>query len=190
MTLRLPAGPPRPHLPGQGPRRHPQGRHRRPPCHGRLVVPALNGSGKQAVEALRDATAGEDPRVASSTRAEESDDSRARRRHPGLRHLRGCALTGMHAQTLRQYDRLGLVSPGRTPGGGRRYSPRDIAALREIQGCRPRASAWRVCAESSSWRTRSCLRQRVGELQGEVDEHRAAARRTSLVVWRPPHRTR
>ncbi len=42
-------------------------------------------------------------------------------------------LTGLHAQTLRQYDRLGLVSPGRTPGGGRRYSPRDIAALREIQ---------------------------------------------------------
>src|SRR4051795_3665579 len=42
-------------------------------------------------------------------------------------------LAGMHAQTLRQYDRLGLVSPGRTPGGGRRYSPRDIALLREVQ---------------------------------------------------------
>ena len=39
----------------------------------------------------------------------------------------------MHAQTLRQYDRLGLVSPGRTPGGGRRYSPRDVALLREVQ---------------------------------------------------------
>ncbi len=38
-------------------------------------------------------------------------------------------LAGMHAQTLRQYDRLGLVSPGRTPGGGRRYSARDIARL-------------------------------------------------------------
>jgi MerR family transcriptional regulator/heat shock protein HspR len=43
------------------------------------------------------------------------------------------ALAGMHAQTLRQYDRLGLVSPGRTPGGGRRYSPRDVALLREVQ---------------------------------------------------------
>jgi MerR family transcriptional regulator/heat shock protein HspR len=40
---------------------------------------------------------------------------------------------GMHAQTLRQYDRLGLVSPGRTAGGGRRYSPRDVALLREVQ---------------------------------------------------------
>jgi len=39
----------------------------------------------------------------------------------------------IHAQTLRQYDRLGLVRPGRTPGGGRRYSPRDVALLREVQ---------------------------------------------------------
>jgi MerR family transcriptional regulator, heat shock protein HspR len=42
-------------------------------------------------------------------------------------------LAGMHAQTLRQYDRLGLVSPGRTAGGGRRYSARDVALLREVQ---------------------------------------------------------
>jgi MerR family transcriptional regulator, heat shock protein HspR len=42
-------------------------------------------------------------------------------------------LAGMHAPTLRQYDRLGLVSPGRTQGGGRRYSPRDVALLREVQ---------------------------------------------------------
>lgn len=42
-------------------------------------------------------------------------------------------LAGMHAQTLRQYDRLGLVSPSRTRGGGRRYSARDIALLREVQ---------------------------------------------------------
>jgi MerR family transcriptional regulator, heat shock protein HspR len=42
-------------------------------------------------------------------------------------------LAGMHAQTLRQYDRLGLVIPGRTAGGGRRYSPRDVALLREVQ---------------------------------------------------------
>ncbi len=42
-------------------------------------------------------------------------------------------LAGMHPQTLRQYDRLGLVSPGRTPGGGRRYSERDVVLLREIQ---------------------------------------------------------
>jgi MerR family transcriptional regulator/heat shock protein HspR len=42
-------------------------------------------------------------------------------------------LAGLHAQTLRSYDRLGLVSPGRSPGGGRRYSVRDIALLREVQ---------------------------------------------------------
>lgn len=42
-------------------------------------------------------------------------------------------LAGMHPQTLRQYDRLGLVSPERAPGRGRRYSGRDIAVLREVQ---------------------------------------------------------
>ncbi len=42
-------------------------------------------------------------------------------------------LAGMHPQTLRQYDRLGLVSPGRARGRGRRYSLRDIALLREVQ---------------------------------------------------------
>ena len=41
-------------------------------------------------------------------------------------------LTGLHPQTLRQYDRLGLVSPGRTGGGGRRYSLRDIELLQEV----------------------------------------------------------
>lgn len=42
-------------------------------------------------------------------------------------------LAGMHAQTLRQYDRLGIVTPARTRGGGRRYSSRDITQLREVQ---------------------------------------------------------
>jgi len=42
-------------------------------------------------------------------------------------------LAGMHPQTLRQYDRLGLVTPGRTAGRGRRYSARDVAVLREVQ---------------------------------------------------------
>jgi len=41
-------------------------------------------------------------------------------------------LTGLHPQTLRTYDRLGLVTPGRTGGGGRRYSWRDIELLREV----------------------------------------------------------
>ncbi|AGF73540.1 heat shock protein regulator HspR [Corynebacterium halotolerans YIM 70093 = DSM 44683] len=42
-------------------------------------------------------------------------------------------LAGMHAQTLRTYDRMGLVTPLRTSGGGRRYSRRDVAMLRKIQ---------------------------------------------------------
>ncbi|MDQ1583951.1 MAG: MerR family transcriptional regulator, heat shock protein HspR [Microbacteriaceae bacterium] len=41
-------------------------------------------------------------------------------------------LAGMHPQTLRQYDRLGLVSPSRTAGKSRRYSMRDVAKLREV----------------------------------------------------------
>jgi MerR family transcriptional regulator/heat shock protein HspR len=42
-------------------------------------------------------------------------------------------LSGLHPQTLRQYDRLGLVSPTRATGRGRRYSVRDIAMLRQVQ---------------------------------------------------------
>ena len=42
-------------------------------------------------------------------------------------------LSGLHPQTLRTYDRLGLVSPGRAAGRGRRYSLRDILVLREVQ---------------------------------------------------------
>ena len=41
-------------------------------------------------------------------------------------------LTGLHPQTLRTYERMGLIRPGRTGGGGRRYSARDIDLLREI----------------------------------------------------------
>ncbi|MCS4484824.1 helix-turn-helix transcriptional regulator [Gleimia sp. 6138-11-ORH1] len=42
-------------------------------------------------------------------------------------------LAGMHPQTLRQYDRLGIVIPARTKGKGRRYSTRDVERLREVQ---------------------------------------------------------
>ncbi len=43
-------------------------------------------------------------------------------------------LTGLHPQTLRTYERMGLIMPGRTRGGGRRYSARDLDRLREIAG--------------------------------------------------------
>ena len=53
--------------------------------------------------------------------------------HPVFAISVAAELSGMHPQTLRQYDRLGLVTPGRSGGGGRRYSSRDVALLREVQ---------------------------------------------------------
>ena len=57
----------------------------------------------------------------------------ARATAPVLTISAAAELAGIHAQTLRQYDRLGLVRPHRTRGGGRRYSLRDVALLREVQ---------------------------------------------------------
>lgn len=51
---------------------------------------------------------------------------------PVLAIAMAAELAGMHPQTLRQYDRLGLVSPTRTAGKSRRYSMRDVAQLREV----------------------------------------------------------
>jgi MerR family transcriptional regulator, heat shock protein HspR len=117
-------------------------------------------------------------------------------------------MAGMHPQTLRQYDRMGLVQPGRASGGGRRYSVRDVSLLREIQrlsqedgvnlaGIKRIIDLERYVAE---------LRHRVLEMEAEL----ARARRrvaelealspyprsdllpsgresasTALVVWRP-----
>jgi MerR family transcriptional regulator, heat shock protein HspR len=68
-------------------------------------------------------------------------------------------LSGMHPQTLRGYDRLGLVRPGRTVGGGRRYSWRDIEQLREVA----RLTAQGIGLEGV---------RRVLALQDQVDELR------------------
>ncbi|MDQ1615307.1 MAG: MerR family transcriptional regulator, heat shock protein HspR [Actinomycetota bacterium] len=98
-------------------------------------------------------------------------------------------LVGMHAQTLRQYDRLGLVTPGRTPGGGRRYSLHDIEVLREIGALSSHGiglEGVRRILELENQVT--ALRARVAELQAEVEDFRAAHRRTQLVVWRPQPR--
>lgn len=121
------------------------------------------------------------------------------------------SLSGLHAQTLRSYDRLGLVSPGRSPGGGRRYSARDIALLREVQ----RLSQEEGVNLAGIKRIIE-LEQLVDELRARLDElaeelmaahaaaERAAAsvhasyrrdlvpvdRKQALVVWRPtPRRT-
>jgi MerR family transcriptional regulator/heat shock protein HspR len=74
-------------------------------------------------------------------------------------------LAGMHAQTLRQYDRLGLVNPSRTAGGGRRYSARDVALLREVQ----RLSQEEGVNLAGIKRIIE-LEQLVDELQGRVEE--------------------
>lgn len=104
-------------------------------------------------------------------------------------------LAGMHAQTLRQYDRLGLVTPGRTGGGGRRYSARDVALLREVQRLSQDeginlAGIKRIIELESHV---DALRQRMAELADELrqayaalDEARGPS--TALLVWRPPRR--
>ena len=91
-------------------------------------------------------------------------------------------LSGLHPQTLRQYERLGLVSPDRTGGRNRRYSMRDIMRLREVQ---------QLAAEGISL----AGIQRVLQLQAEVEQLRARLHQyerektsTALVVWRPQRR--
>lgn len=119
-------------------------------------------------------------------------------------------LSGLHAQTLRSYDRLGLVSPGRTPAGGRRYSARDIALLREVQRLSQEegvnlAGIKRIIELENEV---DALRSRVTELLEELSAAHAAAEQaaaavhasyrrdlvpvrqeTALVVWKP-HRDR
>jgi MerR family transcriptional regulator, heat shock protein HspR len=104
-------------------------------------------------------------------------------------------LAGMHAQTLRQYDRLGLVTPGRTVGGGRRYSARDVALLREVQRLSQNeginlAGIKRIIALESHV---EALRARLAELRDELrrvyaDLDDARGPSTALVVWKPARR--
>jgi MerR family transcriptional regulator/heat shock protein HspR len=114
-------------------------------------------------------------------------------------------LAGMHPQTLRQYDRLGLVTPERTGGGGRRYSQRDVDLLREVQRLSQEegvnlAGIKRVIELENQV---AALQERVAELAVQLGEARTAVvlahddvlaslrrdlvpvRKTALVVWRP-----
>ncbi|GGO13785.1 hypothetical protein GCM10010116_27830 [Microbispora rosea subsp. aerata] len=87
-------------------------------------------------------------------------------------------LSGLHPQTLRQYDRLGLVSPGRTAGRGRLYSIRDIVLLREVQRLSQEhginlAGIKRILElETENMR----LREEAERLRGEVTMLRALVR--------------
>ncbi|BBX05120.1 MerR family transcriptional regulator [Mycolicibacterium moriokaense] len=98
-------------------------------------------------------------------------------------------LAGMHAQTLRTYDRLGLVSPQRTSGGGRRYSLHDVELLREVQRLSQDegvnlAGIKRIIELTNQV---EALQNRVQELTRELEELRSAPRSksTALVVWQP-----
>lgn len=79
-------------------------------------------------------------------------------------------LTGVHPQTLRIYERKGLVSPTRTSGGNRRYSDDDIALLRRI------AELTADGMNLSGVKRVLALETRVAELEAEVDELRAVYR--------------
>jgi MerR family transcriptional regulator/heat shock protein HspR len=97
-------------------------------------------------------------------------------------------LAGMHPQTLRQYDRLGLVNPGRTAAGGRRYSARDVALLREVQRLSQEegvnlAGIKRIIELEEQV---EALQAKVAELARELAAARGPS--TALVVWRPPRR--
>jgi MerR family transcriptional regulator/heat shock protein HspR len=104
-------------------------------------------------------------------------------------------LAGMHAQTLRTYDRLGLVSPQRSTGGGRRYSQRDVDLLREVQRLSQDegvnlAGIKRIIELTNQV---AGLRSRLSEMTVELEQLSATRSRdiavvpksTALVVWQP-----
>ncbi|GAA4707582.1 heat shock protein transcriptional repressor HspR [Nocardioides conyzicola] len=117
-------------------------------------------------------------------------------------------LSGLHPQTLRTYERLGLIMPGRTGGGGRRYTHRDVELLREISDLTSAGIGIEGVRRILDLENRvAALVQRNEELQAELAATRealrqaAAARRTdgpvnklpvlrrpepgqSVVVWR------
>jgi MerR family transcriptional regulator/heat shock protein HspR len=104
-------------------------------------------------------------------------------------------LAGMYAQTLRTYDRLGLVSPLRSSGGGRRYSQRDVELLREVQRLSQDegvnlAGIKRIIELTNQV---EALQSRLKEMAAEIEVLRANQRRdiavvpksTAVVVWQP-----
>ena len=119
---------------------------------------------------------------------------------------------GMHPQTLRQYDRIGLVVPGRTRGGSRRYSARNIAQLREVARLSADGMSLPAIARLLDLEDEvRMLRRRVVDLEGAlrterenrpgvrvfaagasgvvpVPSGRRIRRSTDVVLWRPAGR--
>ena len=104
-------------------------------------------------------------------------------------------LAGMHAKTLRTYDRLGLVSPDRSSGGGRRYSQHDVDLLREVQRLSQDegvnlAGIKRIIELTNQV---EALHSRMNEMAAEIEVLRRNQRRdlavvpksTAVVVWKP-----
>ncbi len=115
-------------------------------------------------------------------------------------------MAGMHPQTLRQYDRMGLVHPGRATGGGRRYSVRDVAVLREVQrlsqddGVNLAGIKRIIELEQATYELQLQLdeaQQRLAEAEGRLAQLEALSyprrdlvstrsqQTTALVVWKP-----
>ena len=104
-------------------------------------------------------------------------------------------LSGLHPQTLRQYDRIGLVSPSRAQGRGRRYSLRDIALLRNVSrmvGEGINLSGIKRIIELESVMSNMAIE--VAKLRIEVDallesnpeKALLARRRTDLIIYNSP----
>lgn len=88
-------------------------------------------------------------------------------------------LTGLHPQTLRAYDRMGLVRPGRTGGGGRRYSWRDIEMLREVAGLTASGIGLEGVKRILELENQvTALRMRVSELEDELTATQFALQKT------------
>lgn len=117
-------------------------------------------------------------------------------------------LSGMHPQTLRQYDRLGLVVPGRTQGGSRRYSLRHVKQLREVAALSAEGMSLPAISRLIELENENrALRRRIAQLETRVREeleqrsrvfaagasgsvvsvrHGTRVRRaTEVVLWRP-----
>lgn len=110
-------------------------------------------------------------------------------------------LAGMHAQTLRTYDRLGLVIPMRTRGGGRRYSRRDVDLLREIQRLSQEEGVNLAGIKSIITLTQENerLREENEQLKQELAEAKRTRSRgelvhvprsTAVVMWEPRRKRR
>ena len=104
-------------------------------------------------------------------------------------------LSGLHPQTLRQYDRIGLVSPSRARGRGRRYSLRDIALLRNVSrmvGEGINLAGIKIIIELESAMSHMAIE--VAKLRIEVDallesnpeKALVARRRTDLIIYNSP----